>query len=295
MELLSNDCISASVCSHGAELCSVKCGETEYLWQADPAFWKRHSPVLFPIVGSLWNGVFRAEGKEFPMSQHGFARDMNFELVEKTEDYVKYRLQSSEATLERYPYYFELEISYRVEGHSVEVGWSVTNKGKGLMYFQIGAHPAFNYPDFKADDSVKGYFSLYSNGVRLNEFDYIIIKDKGCADPFNVMTYKMQDGLLPLDTNTFLKDAFILEDFQIDEVCLHGPDKKPYLSMTFDAPLCGLWSPPGKNAPFVCIEPWFGRCDRYGFEGEFKDRDHVLSLAPEENFNCSYKIVIPQE
>ena len=106
MEKLSNGILTIEVSSHGAELSSLKCGDTEYLWQADPAYWKRHSPVLFPIVGSLWNGKCRIGGKEFEMSQHGFARDMDFTLVSKTDNELWYRLVSDESTMRKYPFPF---------------------------------------------------------------------------------------------------------------------------------------------------------------------------------------------
>ena len=125
MVTLGNNIITVSVKEHGAELCSIRKGEVEYLWQADPAFWGRHSPVLFPIVGSVWEKKYRVGETEYEMGQHGFARDMDFELVSVGDTEVWYRLESSEKTLAAYPWPFVLEIGYRLEGNSVKVLWKV--------------------------------------------------------------------------------------------------------------------------------------------------------------------------
>ena len=288
MVTLVNDIIAVSVKEHGAELCSIRKGEVEYLWQADPAFWARHSPVLFPIVGAVWEGKYRVDGKEYPMGQHGFARDMDFTLVNQTETEVRYRLESSEETLAKYPWPFVLEIAYRVHENKVDVIWEVTNPGEADMPFQIGAHPAFYYPDYDKEKKDRGFFSF----DRTEGIEYILISEKGCAETRVKYPMELKDGKLPLDTSSFDRDAFIIEDSQVKKVTLHRQDGTPWLSMSFDAPLVGLWSPPGKNAPFICIEPWYGRCDRAHFAGEYKEKDWVNILAPGEKFSSVYTIEV---
>lgn len=307
MERLSNEILTIEVSRHGAELCSIKKEGREYLWQADPAFWKRHSPVLFPIVGSLWNGRYRIGGKEYEMSQHGFARDMDFTLVSQTSEAIWYRLESDEETLRRYPFPFVLEIGYTLSGSSVGVHWKVTNPASGDMYFQIGAHPAFFYPDFDPQSHERGSFILERQstagcGTVASEkgasaesdateaearFVYDLIKEKGCADPDT----KYECGSrIDINDRTFEKDALIFEDSQVGKVTLLTKDGRPWVSLSFDAPLVGLWSPVSGKAPFVCIEPWYGRCDRAGFEGDFSRRDWVNRLAPSETFTAGYVI-----
>lgn len=288
MKTLKNDILTIGVKDHGAELCSIRKGDTEYLWQADPAFWTRHSPVLFPIVGSVWNGCFKVGGDEYRMGQHGFARDMDFTLIDHAEDRIRYRLESSDETLAKYPWPFSLEIAYRLRGNKVDVIWEVTNRSDHPMPFQIGAHPAFYYPDYKADTKERGFFSF----DRSEDIEYILIKEKGCADPEAKYPLQLKDGMLPIDTSSFDRDAFIIEDSQVGKVTLHRQDGTPWLALSFDAPLVGLWSPPGKNAPFVCIEPWYGRCDRVGFDGQFVDRDWVNVLSPGDTFHGEYSIEI---
>ena len=72
---LKNEELTLTVISAGAEMKSLKDNKTEqeYLWQADPKFWGRTSPVLFPIVGNYLQKQSVYEGKTYTLSQHGFA------------------------------------------------------------------------------------------------------------------------------------------------------------------------------------------------------------------------------
>lgn len=284
---LANDDLAVRVSSLGAELCSISCKGREYLWQADPVFWKRHSPVLFPIVGSLWNGTYRTGGSSYSLSQHGFARDMEFEKIYSAPDELRFTLRSSKETLMKYPFCFELQIAYRLTGRTIEVIWEVANTGQDVMPFQIGAHPAFYFPDFNPSEDLKGYFRLDAESPR-----YILVAEKGCADPSKEYELELHDGLMRIDRHTFDRDALIFEGGQIHKVTLCDKSGNPHVTLSFDAPLVGLWSPPGKDAPFVCIEPWYGRCDRVGYEGDFEGRDWVQLLKPGDRFRTSYVIEI---
>lgn len=289
MQTLSNGILAVQVSELGAELQSIKKNGHEYLWQGDPAFWGRRSPVLFPIVGSVWEKKYRVNGTEYEMGQHGFARDMEFSLVSASDDEVWYRIESSKDTLQVYPWQFVLEIGYRLSGNSIEVLWKVTNPSDEEIFFQIGAHPAFNYPDYDAQKPERGYFVFdRSEGLQC-----VRIKEKGCVDAESRYPLILTDGAIPLDWKTYDEiDTFVLQDSQVSRVSLLRPDKSPYLTVTFDAPVLGLWSPPGKNAPFVCIEPWFGRCDQAGYEGDFRNRDWMNALAPGKVFSASYTITL---
>ena len=285
--ILKNKELTLRVNAHGAELSSIRHNDTEYLWQADPAFWKRHSPVLFPIVGSLNEGTYRVDGKEYHLSQHGFARDMDFAPVSHKDDEVWYRLTSDEETLKKYPYAFVLKIGYKIEGKKIHVMWRVENPSDREMDFQIGAHPAFYYRGAEKEGT-KGYFILDNT----RNLKMTLIGGKGCADvehhhpaPLNA------ERLLPIQADTFSRNALIFEEGQIREITLTDSEKVPYLKMTFSTPLVGLWAP-SADSPFVCIEPWYGRCDRMGFVGEFKDRDWMQHLQPKGVFEGGYTIEI---
>lgn len=291
MQTLKNKFLAISVDKAGAELTSIvnQNNGHEYLWQADPKYWKRHSPVLFPIVGTLWNGEFSYKGDTFQMAQHGFARDMDFTLFEETDSCLNYILKSNAETLSRYPFSFELEIGYELIENKIKVKWRVRNTDNKTIYFQIGAHPAFYYPDFDADSDLKGYFS-FNNKENL---EYIIIREEGCVDP--TITHKLnvdKEGDLSIDAHTFDNDALIIEKNQVNSVALLTKEKKPYLALHFDAPLVGLWAPKDSSCPFVCIEPWYGRCDRVGYEDDITGRDYMNSLAVGDVFEASYVIEI---
>ena len=290
MHTLKNDILTVQVKEYGAELASIMKGSTEYLWQADPAFWGRHSPVLFPIVGSVWEKRYRIDGVEYEMGQHGFARDMDFTLVDGNETEVRYRLESSAETLAKYPYPFVLEIAYRLEGDKLDVIWDVYNPSEEDIFFQIGAHPAFYYPDYDPQAPERGFLSF----DRTEGLECIRIKEKGCVDA--VTKYPLEipaEGKLPLTRETFDEiDTIVLEDSQVGHVTLHRNDGSPWLSLSFDAPVVGIWSPPTKNAPFICLEPWYGRCDRAGYEGDYRDKDWMNRLAPGERFSSVYTIEI---
>ena len=290
MQILKNDVLTIEVSGHGAELSSIRKGETEYLWQADPKFWGRHSPVLFPIVGSVWEGRYRVGENEFTLGQHGFARDMDFTLVWQTETELRYRLESTEDTLAKYPWPFCLEIGYRLHDNKIDVIWEVSNPGVEDMYFQIGVHPAFNYPDYDLEKKERGYFSF----DRTEGLECIRIVGKGCVDA--VTKYSMdldENGLYPLASDTFdVIDTLMLQDSQIKRVTLHRVDGSPWLSLDFTAPVVGLWSPPTKNTPFICIEPWYGRCDRAGYEGDYRETDWTNRLGAGERFSSVYTVEI---
>lgn len=315
MKTLTNGIITIGVNEHGAELCSLKCDGREYLWGAYPEYWKRHSPVLFPIVGSVWDGEFRSKGKTFKMGQHGFARDMDFALLSVSEDEIWYELRSSEETLQKYPYEFILRIGYKLHDSTVDVCWEVENPSDEEIAFQIGAHPAFYWPMLSnevinqgveamekalAENNLRGFFKFNLKNKKLAELvspDFPLvesqtIQDKGCVSNSMVNDYVLRNGVLPITSQLFDHDALILAESQTDIVTLLDNDSNPYLSVTFKSPLVGLWSPPMKNAPFVCIEPWYGRTDEVGYKGTFEDRKHMNHLAPHSTFKAKYEITI---
>ena len=283
---LENDHIRIGVESHGAELRSLVAKDTgrEYMWSADPVYWGRVSPLLFPVVGAYRGGESRYKGKVYRMPQHGFARDMDFMVTEQTEKEIWFCLTDKDGTWEQYPFAFSLEAGYRLEGRSVRVLWRVTNPAGETMYFSIGGHPAFAAPARE-----KGKYTCY---IGLAGRDSLItrrLKNGLATDELRHIELE-KGGLLPVTEELFADDALIVEEHQTGRVQLLDGEKKPYLTVSFDAPLFGLWTPPGKNAPFICIEPWYGRCDREDFEGELPQREWGNTLEAGESFQASYTI-----
>lgn len=287
--VLENEVLRIEVDSQGAELKSVKNKATgqEYMWQADPKYWGRTSPVLFPFVGRLKDDTFLHGGKTYPMKQHGFARDMEHQLVSKTDTTIWFKLVTSNETLSVFPFSFILRIGYELSGNEVKVLWEVKNNSIDKhMHFGIGAHPAFNCP-INNDNSKTGY-KLYFGGIDKLHYHG--------NDPETGLSLD-EDLILPLENHRatitpefFDRCTYIAEGRQTNEVGLEDPEGNRIVTVLFDMPLFGLWSPEGKDAPFLCIEPWYGRCDSKDFEGTLKARafDNVLQAG--EQFDTSYII-----
>lgn len=284
---ISNDKITIQVDSMGAELKSLKrvSDAREYLWQGDPTYWGRTSPVLFPIVGALKNGCYRIGDKEYPMGQHGFARDREFQLKSQVASEIWFSLRSDEKTLAVYPYPFLLEIGYELTGYTVTVKWRVTNPEKEPISFSIGGHPAFLCPIDPGTDQTQYRLSFDTKEQIVSSCidGGLLGKDK--------KTYRLRDGVLPITDDLFDGDALVVENDQAHSVALVKPNGTPYLTVDFDAPLFGIWSPPKKKAPFICIEPWYGRCDSVDFVGEFQDREWGQTLS-RGSFEVQYQITI---
>ena len=289
---LTNDVLAVVIDTHGAELQSIDNIRTgrHYLWHGDKAYWGRRSPVLFPIVGSLWDGTFRMDGKEYGLGQHGFARDMEFAVMENVpENEAWFVLEANDETMMKYPRNFRLEIGYSLIGERVTVMWRVVNNDALRMSFQIGAHPAFNYPDFSSADPIHAYFTTDGGKILYSQ----IIAEKGCIGDETMEVKADSDGLVPVTGATYSRGALIFADNQVHRVSMLSKDKRPYVTLVFSAPLVGLWSPSGQ-APFMCIEPWWGRADKVGYEGEFAERQYVNHLEPGETFEASYMMIFDE-
>lgn len=285
---IRNDQLSVQIDSMGAELKSLKRKDTgtEYMWEGDPAYWKRTSPVLFPIVGSLRDGSYFLNGRRYPMGQHGFARDMEFQMKSQGSQEIWFSLRSDAETLEKYPYEFLLEIGYELRGNTVIVKWKVCNPADTKLHFSIGGHPAFCCP-LKQGENQEDY------RIWMDAQDQVtagVIKDGLMSKEQAV--YPLKDGYLQITEHLFDKDALVIEKHQAQKVALVKPDGSHYLTVSFDAPLFGIWSPPGKKAPFICIEPWYGRCDAQDFAGAWQERQWGQSLAAGECFEASYQIEV---
>lgn len=291
---LENLYLKVTINQQGAELAKIQSKENgnDYLWDADEKFWKRSAPVLFPIVGSLKDSKFVVNGRDYPMSQHGFARDMDFKMVKQSDGKsIIFRLDSNKDTISRYPFRFSLEIEYRLDGYKLKTIWRVINTDDKEIHFQIGGHPAFTCPLKRMSgkkDKQSEYFLSFDTDKNLT---YSLLNDNGLvAYDGNVLP---NDGtLIPIDEHMFDKGALIFENNQANRVSLCTPDGMAYISVMFDAPLFGIWSPAGKNAPFICLEPWYGRADSADFSGDITERKYDNKLGVGETFTAEYIIEV---
>ena len=211
------------------------------------------------------------------MGQHGFARDMDFTLDSKTEDTLWFVLQSNEETMEKYPYAFTLRIGYHIEGNKLEVLWQVENPSEEELPFSIGGHPAFNRPK-----NCKIRFDVAGPLTSTTIVDGLV--GNGTVD------YELKDSYLTVTDHLFDADALVIENQNVHEVSLCDREGNPYLTVTMDAPLFGIWSPAGSDVPFVCVEPWYGRCDSVDFTGDLKDREWGNLIAPGGIWKAHYTV-----
>lgn len=286
--LLENEVLKVEIDSFGAELKSVqrKSDHQEYMWQGDPKYWGRTSPVLFPFVGAPRDKEYRYEGKTYAMGQHGFARDMEFALEEQEAQRIWFVLDSTEETYAKYPFAFRLHIGYELTEDQVKVLWRVENTDRKPLYFSIGAHPAFLCPIHGEADKL-GY------GLKFGGLDTELHHHGNTPEGLAVMqdeVLALKDGAVTFTPGFFDKCTYMVEGKQTGEVSLLDTAGTPYVTVQFDAPLFAVWSPEGKDAPFVCIEPWYGRCDAEDFEGSIAERAYENALAAGGTFEASYRM-----
>ncbi len=280
---IENESLKITVSSKGAELTSVfnKKENRECLWNADPSAWNRHSPVLFPFVGKAKNFKYTYEGTTYDMGQHGFARDMEFACEKQTETSIYFVLTESEETLKKYPFKFKLTCGFELGGNAVKVIWKVENTDTKKLYFSIGGHPAF----------IGRKKSLTGGKVHFEGCDtlsYYLINSEGNMSR-EVHKAELKNGFLDITEDLFDKDALIVEDRQTGAISLYEDDKR-LVTVKTDCPLFGVWSAMGKGNPFVCIEPWFGRCDAADFDGDLTKREYINELDPQKVFEKYYEM-----
>ena len=279
---ISNSNLTAIINHLGAELISLRTKEIkEYIWEGNPEFWGKHSPILFPIVGTLKNNSYLFNGVEYHLSRHGFARDMKFELIEIKDNSATFSIQNSKETLKIYPFEFELQIIYTIEGNSLDVQYKVINKSKTQMPFSIGAHPAF---------ALSGSFESYSIAFEQEEtLEYYLLEN----DLVSNTTKKLEadSKRIPLNYELFDNDALIFKSIKSNSLTLLE-NSKPMIKVCFeDFPNLGIWTK--KNAPFLCIEPWFGYSDTEGNSGTIFEKEGIQILEGNKTFNskCSIEIL----
>lgn len=285
---ISSDVLSVTVKQLGAELCSIrrKSDDTEYMWQADAAIWPRHAPVLFPIVGKLANERYSHEGHAYGMKQHGFARDMDFELVAKDTASLHFRLQADEHTRKSYPFNFTLDIRYTLKKNRLAIRYDVGNSGDCVMPFSIGAHPGFTLRRSPADQ-----LEDYRLEFEKNETVSTYLLGSGHLISDRVKLVLKNAKVLPITRNMFDRDALIFLDLKSDKISLVSSKRKDRLTVEFPGfPALGIWAKPG--APFVCIEPWFGYADTEHHDGMIMKKPGINLLEAGKSFSCTHCIEV---
>ena len=286
---LQNEVLRITLDDHGAELKSITelADGTEYLHDGNPTWWKYTSPVLFPIVGKLVDGKYRAEGKEFELPGHGFARTSNFDCIREEDDEVVFQLKWSDDTLEVYPYKFILEIAYILRDNRVEIIWTVKNVDDKDIYFSIGAHPALRCPIVDGENFDDCYlkFNVAEDSSR------ILLLPSGPLSHDRVPTLKGKE--FALNYEIFKGDALVFDDLKSDAItiCSRKSDKTIKI-IAKGFPFWGIWTSDKGGAPFLCLEPWLGHADFADFKGDISEKDGIIKLAEGQSFDAGYSFVV---
>lgn len=285
METIANEMLRVTVSPVGAEVCSVMDVQTgrEYIWQADARWWNRHAPILFPIVGGLWNGTCRFGYRSVALPKHGLMRTLTWTVADRRADRVRLEYASTVATFHTFPFAFRLAVTYRLEGRTVRADFEVENPGAAPLHFQLGGHPGFNLPDWAEEHEVDGYLHLEGQPRSL-----LRAGEQGCLEPERLPLPALDDGLLPLRRDTFSHDALIFDSAQVTAATVLDRDRRPVVRVESGAPVWLFWSPAGMHAPFVCCEPWYGLCDYQGFAGDVSERPYIQHLPAHQTWQGYY-------
>lgn len=277
-----NDNFVLTVNGIGAELNSLKSKKTgiEYIWYGDESIWYGQSPILFPIIGRLLDDKYTLNSNEYSMEKHGIVRKKPFELLEKTKDSLTFVKTQNEETLKDYPYNFEFRVTFQLTNNGLKVTHKVINTDNKEMFYSFGAHPGFNceigdYLEFSDDNK------LYTERI---DHESILIEE--------TFPVEMDGNRIILTPDIFNNDALILSDFKSKNIKIKSNKHNRVISFDFDSPFLGIWAKP--NAPYVCLEPWWGVNDNYDKKADLSQKRGIMSLLPGDCKEFTWEVSITE-
>lgn len=278
---ISNSILKAQIKHLGAELISLKSNQNkEYIWEGNPTFWGKHSPILFPIVGTLKNNIYLINGKQYQLNRHGFAREMEFELIQKTPESARFSLISTKETKKMYPFDFELQICYSLKGNKLNIDFKVENKNEITMPFSIGAHPALALP---------GNFENYRLEFQQDEILNYYLLEGGLISN-NSVELPLNNRQLGLKYQLFENDALVFKTLKSNSITILEK-ANPIVKVNFNEfPNLGIWTV--QNGPFLCVEPWFGYSDTLTGYDDFSKKEGIRLLRKMETFESNYNLEV---
>ena len=261
----------------GAEMQSfqLKGDGKEYVWQAKPTVWNRHAPILFPIIAGLKDGYYTIEGRKYDMELHGFAKDIEFKVVEQTSTSLHLQLTSEmldEKYIKSYPFIFQLDVIYTLEGASVSKKHIVTNLGKTRMYYELGGHDGYNIA-LEEDETMEDYY--LDLNMDIASIDALVLHPESRHVTKDIRTHKLEHGKYNVGMETFSGDTFIIHKPEFNRVTLRSEKSSRFIDFMFEGfDVFAMWSAykDGKVTNYVCLEPWSSLpdCEYLGQELEEK-------------------------
>lgn len=286
MEYLKKDNVEIEVLSCGAELVSFKVNNKEQMWNRDPKYWSKTSPVLFPFIGTIKNEHYYYNGQENNINtRHGFARDMEFVLSNKGEDFLEFLLSSNSETLKNYPFEFDFYITYRIVKNGITIEYKIENKTDGVMYFSVGAHPAFKL-DLDENKTIYDYYIEFEKNETLDRLplDGTLVSNKK-------IHFLNNENKINITSELFNEDAIIFENSISDKVSIKCNKSSNKLTLDYKGfPYIAFWSP--KDAPFICLEPWYGISDFVDATGVLEEKKGIEKIVENGIFNAIITITV---
>lgn len=288
MIFLENNDLKVVLSAKGAELISLieKLDSTEYIWQAEPNIWPYHAPNLFPIVGGLKDSQLLVSGKSYTLNRHGFARNSTFRKLEAAPNHAHFELRYSSETLKVYPFKFEFQVIYHLDGRTLKVMYKVINMDEQTIYFSVGAHPAFNVP-LKDGESFEDYYLEFQDYEELKSHQ---LSENGLFNG-QLVDVPLNHQKLQLNKSLFEKDALVFKNLKSRELTLKNHKNPKQVTVNFPHfNYLGLWSK--VDAPFVCIEPWLGCADGELGHQDISKKEAILELEHGHVFETDFSITI---
>ena len=276
----------------GGELISYKLDGKEYVWEGIPEYWASHAPVLFPTVGSTLEGSVKFEGVAYPLQKHGFARKQDFRLLECTDDTLVYELTDTAETKKLYPYSFRLVITHKITDTGFTTEFKVVNTDTKPIWFCIGGHPGFRCP--MNDGEQFSDYKLVFEKVENEDVIYTTNYGGGYIDASLPIVDKLKGTTeWALKHEDYDVDVLLTKKLQSRVVKLVNKNTGKGLEFDFNGfNALGIWTPPGKKAPFVCLEPWNGLPAHLDETGNFEDKPYAINLAVGAEYAVGYKVTI---
>jgi galactose mutarotase-like enzyme len=288
MITITNAVISATINPKGAELVSLihQASQIEYMWSADPAFWGKSSPVLFPIIGSVKEDTFFYGNKLYNLPRHGFARERVFSVENQTDDSATFLLKSDITSLTVFPFPFELRLHYSLSENQLHVKYEVRNTGDAEMFFSVGGHPAFKVPLVEGTN----YEDYYLEFNTEEDFMRWPLTREGLIEA-TPEKLPIENGRIPLTKELFYQDALVFKHLRSDSVTLKSDKIAHQLTFNFKGfPFLGIWA--AKNADFVCIEPWCGIADSANHNQQLIEKEGINRLDAGGVFERTWRVEV---
>jgi galactose mutarotase-like enzyme len=286
---IKNGGYEATINSVGAELTSYKTEEgKEYLWNADPAFWPRSSPLLFPSIGNVRNDKTIIGGVEYPMPKHGFCREQDFAVEKLAENQAAFSLKDNEITHGNYPFSFTLRLIYTLRGSQLDISYEVSNQDTKTMPYHLGAHPGFNCP-LEKGETLEDYVIRFDREEKMESHVYDL--ENMCFDPEKTWLHEGSKTELALKPEMFDRDALFFYHPASKGISLVNPATEKGIHLDYpDFASIAVWTPMGGAAPLICLEPWNGSAIFADEDDHFEHKRDIQLLAAGET--KTYRLTI---